>query len=293
VARNRKLRATQGFKPTFWIRTQRILARILISLLRLHGRSRWSNEFIQALDPALEVEVPGFGQSGAKIWFRTGHGRLFWRATETPHEELETNQWIASFQSNDVFWDVGANIGLYSIAAAKFRGVSVVAIEPDLMNARMLYENVLRNGVSDYVTILPVAVASQSRVDRLYLKTLSYGDALHNLGSPSDYVTAPSGYQAQVAVLSLADLTRILGLPAPSRLKIDVDGIEHNVLLGLGDTLSSIKEVLIEVDLDKTTCERISSMMTEAGFRLLSESRPFVLWNTTVNRLYANREIVG
>ena len=55
----------------------------------------------------------------------------------------ETNEWIKSFNKSDVFYDIGANIGFYSLLASKFMRSKTYSFEPDLMNARLLYENII------------------------------------------------------------------------------------------------------------------------------------------------------
>jgi FkbM family methyltransferase len=233
------------------------------------------------------VLVPSLSASHDDVlWFRTGHGRLYWRARETPQEEPETNQWIATFRKTDVFYDVGANIGLYAMAAARFRGIPTVAVEPDLMNARMLYENVLRNDLGKLVTVLPVALDSKSQIGTLFLKTLSYGDALHNLEEPSAYVRQSSGFAASVPVFAVDDLIGLLGLPQPTRVKIDVDGRELQILEGFKQSLSGVHEVLVEVDLDRQSAQAITELLCEKGFRVVGESAPLVPWNRFVNRIF-------
>jgi FkbM family methyltransferase len=227
--------------------------------------------------------------SDERLWFRTGHGRLFWRVSETPHEEPETNSWIAGFEPDDVFFDVGANIGLYSMAAARFRGVCTVAVEPDLMNARLLYENVLRNGLGSSVTVIPVALDATSHLGSLHLKTLAYGDALHNLDGPSLCVRDPSDFIASIPVFALDDLVRVLGLRPPTRLKVDVDGRELSVLEGAVATLKVTRDVMIEVDLDLPSSSVVTAFLNIHGFQLQHESEPTVAWNRCVNRLFSRR----
>ena len=48
----------QGFKPNFLIRLLRSISKAIIYLLKLDGRTRWSNEFIQALDPSILIDAP-------------------------------------------------------------------------------------------------------------------------------------------------------------------------------------------------------------------------------------------
>jgi len=272
----------------------RALAAVVIRFLRIHGRSRWSNEFVQALDPSMAVTVPTLSASpDDQLWFRTGHGRLFWRVGETPYEEPETNSWIAGFEPNDVFFDVGANIGLYAMAAARFRGVFTVAVEADLMNARLLYENVLRNGLGSRITVIPVALDATSHLGSLHLKTLSYGDALHNLDGPSLYVRNPSDFIASIPVFALDDLVRILKLRPPTRLKIDIDGRELGVLEGAVATLAAVRDVMVEVDLDLPSSAVVTAFLNFHGFHLQHESEPTVAWNRCVNRLFSRRGGAG
>ena len=72
---------SQGFKPNFLIKILRFLSKTIIFLLSLNGRSRWSNEFIQSLNPSIKIKIPSFNNRDKEstIWFRTGHGRLYWR----------------------------------------------------------------------------------------------------------------------------------------------------------------------------------------------------------------------
>ena len=57
-------------------------------------------------------------------------------------KEPETLEWIDKFTKNSVFWDVGANVGLYSIYAAKTRDCNVTAIEPSVFNLELLAKNI-------------------------------------------------------------------------------------------------------------------------------------------------------
>lgn len=105
------------------------------------------------------------------------------------------NTLIRTFNKNDVLYGAGANIGLYSIMVAKFMKATVFSVEIDLMNSRMLYENIYMNNCHEKVTILPIGLDSSSHQEKLFLKTMSYGDALHNLRQSSSLPTKPSKIQ--------------------------------------------------------------------------------------------------
>lgn len=72
-------------------------------------------------------------------------------------KEPKTLRWIDTFQAADVLWDIGANIGCYSLYAAA-RGVTVHAFEPSPVNFRLLTRNAGLNGFSG-LTVFPYALA--------------------------------------------------------------------------------------------------------------------------------------
>ena len=278
----KKIKKRQGYIPPISVKAMRITARLILKLLRIHGRTRWSNEFIQSIDPSVTVEVPEFSSisNDPTIWFRTGHGRLFWRATESPSLDLDTNRWITTFNKNDVFYDVGANIGLYSIMAAKFLRTTVYAVEIDLMNTRMLYENIYMNSCQEKITVLPFGLDSSSHQEKLFLKTMSYGDALHNLRQPSEMVINPSGIRVNVPVFRLDDVIKILRLPSPTKLKIDVDGVDLDVLKGSTDALKTVNSLVIEYMPNSETRTEIHNFLSDRGFTFDFDSVGEHTWGT-------------
>jgi FkbM family methyltransferase len=281
----------QGYKPPVSVVLMRILAKTILKVLRIHGRSRWSNEFIQVIDPSITVEVPGFESISdePRIWFRTGHGRLFWRATKTPSLDLDTNNWIAKFVESDVFYDVGANIGLYSIMATKFMKVRTYALEIDLMNARMLYENISMNGCEEKIMVLPIGLDNKSSEEILYLKSMSYGDALHNLREPNKMVRSPILSQMKVPVFKLDDLIKVLGLPSPTKLKIDVDGVDLAVLEGSSNALTTVTSLIIEYMPNSQTRQKIHDLLGNHGFTFDFDSKGEHSWGT-VDGFFSRRE---
>jgi len=283
---------TQGFKPNFVIKFLRWLSRLIIICLRLNGRSRWSNEFIQQLDPSITISPKFFNndKEGQPIWFRTGHGRLYWRARHTFNLEKETNDWIKSFKQSDVFFDVGANVGLYSIMASKLMNIKTYAFEPDLMNARILYENIIKNNISNLVTILPFALADYNYCADLYLKTLSYGDALHNLDSKNQNIESDHEAKVSIPAFSLDTIIKTLNLDKPTKIKIDVDGIEIRILKGAKIALATVDEIIVEWARSNEDYKEILEFLESLGFELISESKPHNTYLDTVNAFF-KREV--
>jgi FkbM family methyltransferase len=186
--------------------------------------------------------------------------------------EPETVLWIErNFHEGDVFYDIGANVGAYTlVAAARFNGlVRVCAFEPSAINFSQLVRNLTLNGCAGTVTPLPVALADSTRIDVFNYHNLVSGAALHELGAPA--ADSPSAVaQVPLLVFTLDDIVERFRLPAPSHIKIDVDGSESAVLAGGGRTLgaSSLRTLLIEMGLDPQANQALTDTLVGHGFAL-------------------------
>jgi FkbM family methyltransferase len=274
----------QGFEPNLVIRSMRAVARGIISLLRLHGASRFSNEFIQMLDPRLTVKLP----DGGSIVFRTGHGRLLWRARAFASQEPLLLQWIDTFDPDDVFYDVGANVGPYSIYAAR-RRIATYAFEPELSNVQVLYENIFLNQVQQWCTPVPLALGDQTRTDVFFLKSTSKGDALHAIGRPSYLLTSHAPCQLGTLVMSLDDLIRAFGLPPPTRLKIDVDSNELQILHGASRALDNVRGIYIEIDEAYEEHRQALRLLKQRGFELVETESQRLRWSPAMSNCLFQR----
>jgi FkbM family methyltransferase len=133
----------------------------------------------------------------------------------------EDEIWDALMQElrpGDNFADVGANIGIYTIAAAR-RGARVTSYEPNPETAVLLRRNVALNGVSDRVTIHEVAVAATPG-------TLPFkSEGTLNWAARVDWA---GGFDVQAATLE----------GSFDVVKIDVEGYELEVLKGAAPLLA-------------------------------------------------------
>ena len=85
------------------------------------------------------------------IKFRTPSARALWRAETLLDKEPATIRWIDTFSPGEVLWDIGANIGIYSLYAGVVKGVEVLAFEPASFNHALLCDNIRLNGLEDRV----------------------------------------------------------------------------------------------------------------------------------------------
>jgi FkbM family methyltransferase len=198
-----------------------------------------------------------------------------WRALGYTTKEPDTLEWIEDFiRPGDVFYDVGANIGQYALYAAKRlqKRCRVLAFEPEALNYAKLNKNIVLNDLSGTVIPYCVAVAGKTGMDTFYVRRFSPGASLHALGQPvgqGDEAFEPKNVQGMIGI-TLDDLWGRFGLPFPTHIKIDVDGIEEEIIEGADATLSDprLKSVLIEIYIHKGVAPRIQKMFLDHGLTL-------------------------
>jgi FkbM family methyltransferase len=250
-----------GFKPSFGRRVLRSICVGLIKVLNLNGRTLFSNEFMQLLDPKIEVEF-----DNQRLKFRTGNGRLLWRAKSLLTEEPLMISWIKSMQSDDVVLDVGANVGMYTVPIAK-KVRTVYACELDPLNIAILKENLFLNSVTQNVVVLPFACGDSAKIVEVKFRDLAYGDALQLIegGDPQNTRFGDRTHSAKVIQFALDDIFAKLDLPRPNKIKIDVDGNELTVLQGMKDLIHSANEVYFEDSLSDS-CQEVVQFLLSIGF---------------------------
>lgn len=262
-----------GYKPSIRRQVVRLLCRLIIFVLRLNGRTIFSNEFIQMLDPKFKIKF-----ENKDFTFRTGHGRLFWRAKTVLTEEPLMISWIKSMTPNDVVLDIGANVGMYSVLIAS-RVKTVYACELDSLNVAILKENLYLNHLLDKVKIIPLACGAKAEMVDVKFRSLSYGDALQLIDGGDETQTFGSnpdvtGYIAPVLQMSLDELFTKTELQRPNKIKIDVDGNELIVLAGTVELLTGASEIYFE-DGMTAACATFMDFLLENSFKEVSQEKQF------------------
>lgn len=165
-------------------------------------------------------------------------------------KEPETLEWLDSVPEGSVLWDVGANIGLYAIYAAKVRNCRVYAFEPSVFNLELLARNIFLNNLQNRINILPIALSDQLGLNLFKMSTTAWGGALSTFGQDFDQDggALKDIFEYQTLGMSIAEAVGLLHIPRPDYIKIDVDGIEHFILRGGGGVLSKVDGILIEIN---------------------------------------------
>lgn len=184
----------------------------------------------------------------------------------------------------DSFYDIGANVGFFSLIAARRIGATgtVYAFEPVSENVGAVRRNALLNSFTN-VSVFEVAVGANSAAGELLLTPWDGGSSLSTSEVPPP---SPLDRRA-VRVIALDDFIGQEGLRPPSVVKIDVEGAELGVLQGMTETIRRFKPVLIyEVDDgDRNAFERrwkaLDDFVQRLGYRVsrLESSYPNLKWH--------------
>jgi FkbM family methyltransferase len=220
-----------------------------------------------------------------RILFRTPSAKALWRAQTLLDKEPATIRWIDSFEAGDVLWDIGANMGIYSLYAGVVKGSEVLAFEPAAFNHALLCDNVRLNGLEERVAAYSLAFSDRSELGTLTVADDEPGAAVASVGD------APAGRLKQAAlVYAIDDFIAWFAPTFPTHIKIDVDGLETEILEGSRHTLSDprLKSLLVEVDeRDGSRPERIDAVLGEFGFRLVEvQGSPLAPNSASRNRIY-------
>jgi len=166
-------------------------------------------------------------------------------------QEPETIAWLNTFGKGTKLWDVGANVGIYSLYASLIRGFSVVAFEPEAANFYLLNKNIRANPTADIVAY-PFSIMDKPKISKLYLDRDMLGWACNSFGAPvSPFLEdKPVAFSQGSVAFTAEQLIRTEHFATPDLAKVDVDGFEHCVIDGMDSLIQNkaIRSLMIEIN---------------------------------------------
>ena len=232
----------------------------------------WFNDFIQ------ERSYKSIKILGKEIKFFVPNQLLEWRVDTYFSKEPETLEWIDSFQEKDnlIFWDIGANIGLYSIYnSLKHPKSTTIAFEPSSSNLRVLTRNISINNLEKNIKVVSIPLTNKENIfQEMKEGQFIEGGALNSFGEKFDFEGKEFKPNMKYNLLgtTINYFLENLILDIPDYIKIDVDGIEHLILEG-GDkflTNKKVKSLSIEINENfKEQYDKVLNLMNKFKFKLL------------------------
>ena len=214
------------------------------------------------------------------------------RANLFESKEPETLNWIDSFNKDDSFIDIGANVGVYSLYAA-LKNHKVISIEPDALNYALLNMNIRENNLSNLIIAYNLSIHDSSIFSAFNISSYEWGGALNSFDNNKDYrgeEFKPVHYQGSygISLDEFLDKTN----SSPNHIKIDVDGNEYLILKGAFNTLRSKSLLSVLVELDESRDDYLDSikLIKSAGLNLLEKTHAEMFdnseYSTTYNHIF-------
>lgn len=195
------------------------------------------------------------------------------RAVSLWLKEQGTMDWIESeVRPDDIFLDIGANIGIYSISSAlrmDERG-RVYAVEPHKVNALSLLRNIEANALAGRIQVFSCALSDRDDVLDFNYLSLSSASSSSQLGhrriAGTDRDFQPVATE-KVYATSVDSLLQRSLIQAPTLVKIDVDGNELAILRGMAGLLRGpARPRAVQVELNLGEQEQIAALMQDYGY---------------------------
>jgi len=240
----------------------------------------------QALNPTVRLDYsrhPIFLHADSELSLSRAHAC---------QKEPETVAWIEELiKPGEVFYDVGANVGAYSLVASKYLHGDVIvhAFEPSFSTYYELCKNIVLNeyGQSIFPHMIGLSSASGSMVFNYH--SLEIGDSLHILGEDLTVADAPLRpvFRQNIMAFTVDDLILRFNYPVPNHIKLDVDGTELEILMGAERTLRdpAVRSLLVEVHLLNGQADKVKTFLSKLGFEHVSETaRGGPYWNYIFSR---------
>jgi FkbM family methyltransferase len=202
---------------------------------------------------SLKYRLAGAGLRQRDVAVRNGvaQGLKFNAGESCPELALGTYEipiqkiFAQHLKAGDTFYDIGANVGFFSIIAAKLVGDTgkVYAFEPGEGNAQSVRHNAELNNFSQ-IEVIAKAVSDRSGAGQLLLAKYSGGHTLAVADAPPDLAG-----EVTVDLVSIDDLIAQNKIQPPNFVKVDVEGAELDVLKGMIETIKTYQPTVIyEID---------------------------------------------
>jgi FkbM family methyltransferase len=282
---------------TFTLR--HILKALLVGTMRIltwplgkSGRRRLLRILRQGMNTA------GFDEVVAEIPTPRGATRFYclgdlplWRAQTLLTKEPETIEWIDTIADDHVLYDIGANVGVYTVYAAINRKVRVLAFEPLAANYFLLNRNIEENRLSDTVSAYCLALNDSDIIDKFHVRDTGFGSALSSFAEAIDHNGEPfqARFEQGMLGMTLDGFIEKFDPPFPDHIKIDVDGIEDKIVTGAARTLADPRVKSLSIELDAARPDYTDAVVRDieaAGLSLVSKRRAPELDGTPFGNIY-------
>jgi FkbM family methyltransferase len=223
---------------------------------------------------------------GANILVSPEGGLRYWRRDLEKVDPALLNAAAEWVQPGDIIWDVGANVGLFTFAAAGLAGPGgqVLALEPDAWLAGLLRQSArLPAPARAHVDVVEAAVSN-----RIGMSEFVVAGRARSSNHLAGFGLSQAGSCREKRQVPTVTLDSLLGFnPSPNLVKIDVEGSEQDLLNGAELLLTTVRPILL-CEVSGPSTAAVTQILSSAGYTIFdadairTERRPLpeAVWNT-------------
>jgi FkbM family methyltransferase len=219
--------------------------------------------FITRFDKDCILEATTFGTRK----FNCANNVEIWRTTQYGREEKSLGAFLFLLKEDDVVWDIGASVGLYTIYSSELVK-EVISFEPDPEIYSRLQANIALNNLKN-VSTNQIGIG-----DKDTSMELSSNGVKGNSPTLIKDLNRHTG-SISVAVRSVDSLIKS-GSPSPTVIKMDIEGAEGIAIKGALDLLKGEQKprlIFVELHpqfLSKSEPDEITQILKESGYKILN-----------------------
>ena len=181
-----------------------------------------------------------------------------------------------------VFFDIGANVGVYSLYCSLLYKNKVFAFQPQYNNIVLLEKNIQINKLEKFISIIPNPIYNKNKLDFLLSDKNNLSGSASSSFIKKENIKCYEYKKKLTLSFAIDFLVEKFLIPKPNMIKIDVDGNEIEIIKGAIRTINSIncKTILIE-SFNHKTDKYVKSIL----------QKKFDLYNNSgVNKIYIKKK---
>ena len=215
-----------------------------------------------------QITKLSFKKKNYIIKFNSLSEKGFWRMKFINKKHKNLNSLISKLTRDDIFWDVGANVGQISLFAGLVSEAYTYSFEIEPFTFSMLIDNVNKNNLNSSITTLPIGLGKQNNLQPIFIDNDPYTNTARNCLYEKiiDENNLP-----KLIVMKGDDVLEKFNCKLPTFLKIDVDGPELDVLIGMKKILlnEKLKNIVVECILsgDSENYKPIKKYLSKFNFK--------------------------
>jgi FkbM family methyltransferase len=233
------------------------------------SKSGKDNSGALVYDPVLVL-----GDDDGKYKFHCDTEKEKRRASRLFTKETGTIEWIKrDCRQGDVFFDVGANIGLYTVFSGSKVGAegTVYSFEPHAINFAALLKTIHANNFESIVHAISLPLGNELNFGMFNYQSLAAASSTSQFegNSYEGDVFVPKYSELKYCVS--VDYLLSLGLIKPAQMvKIDVDGLDYEVLKGMEGMLrEKSRPRSIQIELGTSSMQPILDLLEDVGYKIV------------------------